>query len=355
MVKKVRLKKRAKYFILAVIILLALYITYIGYFIILPAITAAIFSYVSYPLYKWFFLKLKSKRLSALSLILILTLIIIVPLMMLIMTIASKIIQFASTFNYQNITGSVNQVCSFVNENTAFVLSQDNVRNILVKAINTIEDNITSSALWIFNSTSALVFQVLFIMIFMYYFYIYGETIYKNFEKLLPFSNESKKKLINKIGNDINALFLGQGLVALAQGLIGGVGFFIFGLENPVFWGFIMIITSILPVIGAWLVWVPAAVVIFFEGNVMGGVGLFIWGFVIVSNIDNLLRPILVNSFSRLHFLTVFLGVIIGIKAFNLIGIILGPLLISVLISLIEIYFKDTSFFGKKGKLELKG
>ena len=136
--------------------------------------------------------------------------------------------------------------------------------------------------------------------------------------------------------------------MALAQGALGTIGFYIFGVKSAIFWGVIMAIFALIPFIGPAIIWVPASLFLIINGIIANsyweigmGIGLFVYGVAIISTIDNILRIKLIGGKSEVHPLTGLIGIIGGIELFGLIGIFVGPILLSLLITL----FKD--FSGK--------
>jgi predicted PurR-regulated permease PerM len=133
---------------------------------------------------------------------------------------------------------------------------------------------------------------------------------------------------------------LGQGLICLVQAISLGIGFLVFGLPDPFFWATITFFISFLPVIGAPIVFVPAGLISLAYGDTTSGYGILIWGFVLVTNIDNLLRYFISKYFADTHPLITIIGVIAGIPVFGILGLVFGPLLISWFLLLLKIIFK---------------
>ena len=127
---------------------------------------------------------------------------------------------------------------------------------------------------------------------------------------------------------------LGQGLIGITQGFIVAIGFLIFGIPDPVFWGIVSIFVCFLPVVGAPIIFVPAGIIELASGNTFAGIGILIWGFVLVTLVDNFLRQFIAKKIADTHPLITIIGVIIGVPVFGLIGLVIGPFLISYFILL---------------------
>jgi predicted PurR-regulated permease PerM len=131
---------------------------------------------------------------------------------------------------------------------------------------------------------------------------------------------------------------LGQGIIAIAQGTLIGIGFYIFNITDPLFWGVVGVLLSFIPIVGSGLVFIPAALIAISYQNYTSGFGILLWGALIVANIDNVIRLIINRKYANTHPIVSIVGVIIGIPMFGVLGLVIGPLLISYFILLIKIY-----------------
>ena len=136
--------------------------------------------------------------------------------------------------------------------------------------------------------------------------------------------------MLSRIDDTIHAMIFGSLGVALIQGVLGGLMFWLLGLPSPLIWSAVMCICAVLPIFGAALVWVPGALYLWVTGETTSALILVAWGAVVVSLIDNLLYPILVRNQLRLHTVPVFVAIVGGIVAFGAAGLILGPVVLAV-------------------------
>lgn len=327
-------------FILGFIIVLGIYILYLGKFFILPAITAALLAFLCYPIYNWLRKKTNMKSISAVLVIIGLFIVILVPLSFLMRQLIFEAISFYAVLRTISPTTVATSLEGLLNAIGITVEPE-----FLTSQINQILSGVTASVFRTIQFVSAGVasalLQVIFTFIFMYFFLLHGKKIYRYLDLFLPFSDAGKKQLQTTLQGDIRALFLGQGLIAIIQGIAGGLGFWIFGVPNPVFWGVIMAFLSVIPPFGTALVWFPVTLFLVFQETYWLAIGFFLWSLFITSNIDNILRPYIVGQMTKISFLTVLLGVLIGIRAFGLIGVVLGPLLISIFLVLSKIYYAE--------------
>ncbi|MES3033665.1 MAG: AI-2E family transporter [Gemmatimonadota bacterium] len=186
----------------------------------------------------------------------------------------------------------------------------------------------------------------------LYYLLVAAEEVWPRVKRFLPFSDEDSEDLRLKFYEVTMATALGVVVVAVAQGVLVGIAFAVLGLPNAIVWGTITAIASVLPLVGSALVWVPGAIVLFATGHVGQAVGLGIFGAVIVSNVDNVMRPMVSRRVGNLHPLTTLLGAFAGIEYIGLIGVLLGPLAITWFFELLSIYDRS---YGLTDRYKLLG
>jgi predicted PurR-regulated permease PerM len=134
------------------------------------------------------------------------------------------------------------------------------------------------------------------------------------------------------------ALAVGNGLSGIVQGILGGLGFYFFGLDSPFLWGTVISFMAFLPIIGASAVFIPTAILIFLHGNTGLALGFLIYNLFYSSVIEYLVKPRLIGQGMQMNALLVFIGIIGGIKVFGILGIVYGPLIITIFLTLAEIY-----------------
>ena len=153
---------------------------------------------------------------------------------------------------------------------------------------------------------------------------------------LSPLTEAQMDILFARVGDTIYATVYGTLAVSAVQGLLGGLMFWWLGLSAPLLWGVVMALLAVVPVLGAFVVWVPAAVFLALEGNWGEALILTAWGMFVVGTIDNLLRPILVGNRLKLHTVLAFMSIVGGLMLFGPAGLILGPVSLMVTIVLLE-------------------
>jgi predicted PurR-regulated permease PerM len=174
------------------------------------------------------------------------------------------------------------------------------------------------------------------IMLFLLFFFLRdGDAMVARARRLIPLDEERKERLFRQLSGVTRAIVVGTSVTAVLQGVLIGIGFKIAGLPSPVVFGVLAGLLSMLPVGGSAFVWGPAAIWLFIDGRWGYGIFMLAWGF-LGAGVDNVLRPMLISGRARISTLAVFIGVLGGIPAFGSIGIIAGPVVLSLALALIE-------------------
>lgn len=182
------------------------------------------------------------------------------------------------------------------------------------------------------------------IVIFALYFMLRdGREIGTAIKHLIPLEALHRERLVSEVHDLIHASVTSSMIVASAQGFLGGVLFLVLGVEGALFWGVVMSFLSLFPLIGSWLVWAPAAAWLLLDGHLVKGVILIIGGVVMVGGIDNILRPILLGERSQMGMLHLFVALLGGVAAFGFIGLILGPVVMAIALSVFRAYAQEQS------------
>lgn len=176
------------------------------------------------------------------------------------------------------------------------------------------------------------------LMMFLLFFFIRdGHQMLAVVRELVPMREDHKERLFDHLGAVTQAMVVGTGLTALIQGTLVGIAFLIVGLPSPLVFGVIAVLASLLPFGGTALVWVPAAIFLAAQGRFGATTFMVIWGAVLVSLVDNIVRPMLVSGRANVGTLTVFIGVLGGLAAFGAIGLFLGPVVLALIIALLRL------------------
>lgn len=192
------------------------------------------------------------------------------------------------------------------------------------------------------KNTTYLAFDFLISMFALFNFLKYGDDLI-NFLRVIMSSSFSSDKTsyVNHIGVMIKAVTKGLILTSTAQGLMATIGFIAVGVSSPLILGVVTALLSIIPFAGA-IIWVSVSISLIIEGRLLAGSGLFLWGLLVVSLIDNFIRPFIISSEIKQSFTLLFFGILGGLSAFGLIGVFIGPVILSVLTKLFHEFSKES-------------
>jgi predicted PurR-regulated permease PerM len=175
-------------------------------------------------------------------------------------------------------------------------------------------------------------------MLIVYYVFRDGERLKNYISELLPFPMEQQELVVSKFREMARAVIVGNGLNGIIQGIIGGFGFFFFGLGSPFLWGTLIGFMAFLPFIGASIVYVPAFIILILQGKTGTAIGFLFYNGAYSIIMEYLFKPRMIGKGMRMNALLVFIGILGGIKLFGILGIIYGPLIMTIFITLAELY-----------------
>jgi predicted PurR-regulated permease PerM len=154
----------------------------------------------------------------------------------------------------------------------------------------------------------------------------------------LPLESKQATAIMARTRDVIGASVYGVLAIAIVQGILGGLAFWTLGVPSAIVWGVAMTFLSMIPMLGAFLVWVPAAIYLALTGHAVKAVLLVLWGTLVIGMIDNFLRPKLVGERTKLHELLIFFAVLGGLQVFGVLGIVLGPVVLAITLALMDVF-----------------
>ncbi len=196
---------------------------------------------------------------------------------------------------------------------------------------------IASRTLGFVGGFVGFVVEVFFVIFTMYYLFRDGERLRGAAHDLVPLSDQKAREIFDRTGEVISASVYGVLVIAVIQGVLGGLAFWVLGLPSPLLWGVVMIFLSMIPMLGSFIVWVPAAAYLALTGEWGRALILTVWGALVIGSVDNFLRPKLVGERTRLHELLIFFSVLGGLQVFGIIGLVLGPVIVAITIALLDV------------------
>jgi predicted PurR-regulated permease PerM len=176
------------------------------------------------------------------------------------------------------------------------------------------------------------------IMFSLYYCFRDGERMVAVLADWIPLESNRSRELLQRIADLIYASVYGVVVLAMIQGALGGLAFWVLGIPSPLLWGLVMAMLATIPMLGTFVVWIPAAVFLGFQGRLAAAIGLCLWGTLVIGTVDNLLRPVLVGQRTQMHELLIFFSVLGGLDAFGILGVLMGPVLVALATALLSAF-----------------
>ncbi len=213
----------------------------------------------------------------------------------------------------------------------------------LVEYIRGLADSIPA----ILNTSILALGSLLMMYFLLYYLLVNTGHIEPVLSRYLPFTREGIQLLTQELDDMTKANAIAVPMIALAQGIVSTFGFWLFGMKDPLFWGVLTGCSGVLPVVGAGLIWAPAGIIMLATADSWQGIGILLYGTLIISLTDNFFRLAFARWFANVHPVITILGVIIGLQWFGLPGLVFGPLLIAYFFLLVKIYQKEFAVQNK--------
>jgi predicted PurR-regulated permease PerM len=210
----------------------------------------------------------------------------------------------------------------------------------LVDRLKGLGGTIAGRTLGFVGGVVGVVVQVFFVIFTMYYFFRDGDKILRALPEMLPLERTESEEIFTRTRDVIGASLYGVLVIAIIQGALGGLAFWVLRLPSAIVWAVIMTFLSMIPMAGAFIVWVPAAIYLAVTGHWVKALILVAWGLFVIGTIDNFLRPKLVGERTKLHELFIFFSVLGGLEVFGVLGIVLGPVVVAITLALLDVFRK---------------
>jgi predicted PurR-regulated permease PerM len=307
---------------------------------------AAILAIIFAPVHAEISRKLKNADISALASTLLTTLVAVLPLLLLVLAISREVAQGVnqirgSTANFTDLETTLTQM-RYVGPAWQWV--QEHFKQLNPDAgdvLGSAAQRVGSVALNVFKGAitniSAFVLNIVLVAFTLFFFFRDGATIVSHLKRAVPIDREIADELCQLIANVVRASINGVVVISLIKGLLLGLALWILGVHSPALWGAVGAVASLIPVVGIALVWLPAALILWIQGHAVKALILVVWGGTVLSFIDNLLYPFLVKGQVRLHTLLVFFSAMGGLAVFGFLGFVLGPVVTTLAVTLIEV------------------
>ena len=317
---------------------------------LMPLFWATTFAVLFFPIFKAIKRRLKEKAaLSSLLTILLIILIVIIPAFFVGLAVSKQLTSFYNQYVADGV--SIREATKYVENNLPGIINFleryginiDNIKNSISGAVVSSGQYLATRAFGI-GGNVAKFFLLFFITFYLLFFFLKdGEKLIETIIRVLPLGDEREKLLLSKFAEVSKATIKSTFVVGIIQGTLGGIAFWMLGIDGAVLWGVIMTILSILPAVGSGLVWAPAAVVLILSGSWIKGVILLIIGSFIIGLVDNFLRPILVGRDTKMPDYLILLSTLGGLTLFGISGFVIGPIIASLFLTVWQIFMNDYS------------
>lgn len=326
-----------KWYFFALFFLTAALVVYIFRPFLAVLVVGASFAVVLYPIFSWLRSKNVPERLAAMLVVLLFTVALGVPLF----AIGTLVFHQSQDVYRELVAGN--------GANTFFDTINNSLQKILPGGFSLdLRERVSDGVSWVtsnladaFTSTLSTLLGVVLVFISLFYFLKDGAHWGKELIKFSPLSDRDDEKILTKLAAAINGVLKGYLFIAVVQGLLMGAGLAFFGVPNPALWGLVAMITSLLPTIGTSLVSVPAILYLVTIGQPWDALGLAIWSVFLVGAIDNFLSPIVVGNRINVPPMFILFAVLGGVAILGPVGLLIGPLSVSLLYTLTSIYKSD--------------
>jgi len=195
-----------------------------------------------------------------------------------------------------------------------------------------------SNALSLLGTATRQALNLVIALFGFYYLLLNPQEIWSAFSSYLPFSAETTANLQDGFRTITISTVIGEGLVAVLQGTLVGLAFWVLGIPNALFWAVVTVVLSILPIVGSGMVWAPAAVSLALDDRLGAAAALVAWGVVVVGNVDLVIRPLVFKRLAKIHPLVTLVGVFAAVPYFGLLGLLIGPLALSYFFEILKAY-----------------
>lgn len=331
----------------------ALLLLYLLYSILSPflgtMVWAGAIGVITFPIHERLLARCNGRDITAAALMTgVVVLAVILPLIGLIFTLSREA---ALAYQYlENVTASgSNLALSNILNHPAIIPWLERIRQLtstlsldvdsmLLPAVKKALASMLNYSTGILKNFFVFLFKLVLMVITLFFFYKDGARFLERFLQVVTIRDGLKKTIIETINRVLGAVMYGIVLTCLVQGTLGGLGFWAAGLPSPILFGSLMAICALIPLIGTALIWLPGALYLLMHGQTIHALLLVVWGVVVVSGIDNIIRPLFISGIARLHILVIVLGVLGGVLAFGITGVVAGP----VILALCLVFFEES-------------
>ncbi|MCM2325953.1 MAG: AI-2E family transporter, partial [Candidatus Woesearchaeota archaeon] len=296
-------------------------------------IASAIVAYLFYPVFRWIESKVKNSSLASVLTIITVYLIIIIPSIFIISTLIQEVPGIYGSFVTATQAGKIDPYLSKISQDFGVDIDVTKIiGGFATKTLTSLQQLLTVLPVKILNLIVGT--------FFMYFYFKEGKKMALLLMHYLPFGVKNSKIILEELKKTTDAVVYGQIITASIQFILATVMFFLLGIKSPLFFAVMLFFFAVIPMVGPAFVYVPLGVLLLFspDGSVLKGVILLIFGFGVISSVDNIVKPIVISDKMKLHTAAVLISMIGGLAVFGVLGVVLGPIILTLFVTLFNIY-----------------
>lgn len=317
--------------------------------VFISLLLAAIITILLYPLYNFFLKFFRGKiRIASFVSTFLIFLIFVLPVSLIAALLVDQVVRFVSEINWSEAFASFMSLDFYQTSVQPLVEKFESRFNTTIDFAGLLTKLGTELARYAYNfspqvllHTATFIFSFIIMHISIYFLFIEGKKVFKTVLDLSPLRPRHEERLVGEFKNMIYATVYGYLFTALIQGALAGVGFWIAGVPAPLIYGTLTFFMSMVPVFGATAVWLPIAIWLFVKGDTGWAIFMAIYGTLIISGIDNIVKPFIVKEKAKIHILLIFFSLLGGIMLLGPIGILIGPVITAMFLACIKIYREE--------------
>lgn len=253
----------------------------------------------------------------------------LVPLSLLMWVLATQLQHLS--LDPASIMAPVQHFTDTISEKTGYnLLSEKNIESMV--------GMVTDVGQWLIGAVVGFVTDILVLLFVLYFMLVGGQKMERYLLDFIPFNRKDRRGMVHEMSMIVRSNAIGVPLLAIIQGVVAMIGYYIFGIPNAWLWGIVTCVASIIPIIGTAIVWLPLGIYLGVVGNWGLGIGLLAYGVIIITNSDNLPRLMLQKRMADTHPMVTIFGVIIGLSVFGFMGVIFGPVLLSIFLFCADLF-----------------
>jgi predicted PurR-regulated permease PerM len=348
--------RKARWLAMLAIALVALYVCWL---MLKPFIAvlgwAVVLVMIFYPLHRRLLRRIKRPGLSALISSILVILVFVAPLVFVIASLMKELGTAAQDLPalLSRVVHPATPVLGKVSKaiQDRFALDAVTLEALIVEQLKYMGSLLLGQSLGLVGNLLGGIAKTFFVVITMYYLFRDGDKIVTALPAALPFSYQQSQAIIARTSEIVSASVYGVVTIAMLQALLAGLAFSILGVPSPILWAVLLGFICLIPIAASFFVWLPAAIYLMLTGHWTKGILLILWGTLVISTIDNLLRPKIMKAETKLHELFIFFSVLGGISLFGLLGIVLGPVILGVTLALVQTFAAGADEKEKPGAL----